>query len=523
MKNYLNICAVICIGVLMTACSKNDQEKELESPSVSFLLSVGGNTSADGPRRITTNGATMQTAFTVNDEAGVFAVRGGEIMPRVNNLKLTYNQNGVWVPAAMVPYSEEYNDAIFYAYYPYSDTVTIDLTQDDVFTSVIADFQPSSDQSSAALFGKADLMTTGACRLGNLHSVSLPMEHRMALATIELPNVSYVFTNPGVEPYILVSPENVQFKLETGGGLNPYFNEATQTYQLILKPEMQDKLIVSYENAGEELEEEIDQIANIWAGEYARFVIGGGASVTTMTLQIGDYLLSDGTLLSKDDAQAVEANKSKIVAVVYALGTTEGIQSAKPACKHAMALALTEQRKQWGTVASTTAEQNAAGWKTWYTAYGLNDLGTDKNTNIDLGMLVAQGYENTAAWAAVPVGLEIGGLQVDVHSVFAATYADWTTAHPAPAVTTGWFIPSLRDWMNIRMASTSLSASLTAADAADLLWNAHEQSEKLYYWSSNLRGAAAMWCYTGFGSTAAELIQASGNRDSRYYRFAIAF
>lgn len=521
MKNYFNLCLALCAAFVITACS--NQENTPEPQGLTFQLSVGGNGSANGPRRIITNGVTMQTAFTVNDEAGVFAVRGGEIMPRVNNLKLTYNQNGVWVPAAMVPYSEEYDDAIFYAYYPYSDTVTIDLTKDDVFTSVIADFQPSSDQSTAALFGKADLMTTGACRLGTLHSVSLPMEHRMALATIELPNVSYVFTNPGVEPYILVSPENVQFKLETGGELNPYFDEATQTYQLILKPELQDKLIVSYENAGEAVKEEIDQISNIWAGEYARFVIGGGASVTTMTLQVGDYLLSDGTLLSKDDAQAVEANKSKIIAVVYALGTTDGIQAAKPACKHAMALALTEQRKQWGTVGSTTAEQNAAGWKTWYTAYGLNDLGTDKNTNIDLDMLVAQGYENTTAWAAVPVGLEIGGIQVDINSVFAATYADWKTAHPAPAVTTGWFIPSLRDWMNIRATSTSLTPSLTAVEATDLLWNAHEQSEKLYYWSSNLRGAAAMWCYTGFGSTAAELIQASGNKDSRYYRFAIAF
>ena len=79
------------------------------------------------------------------------------------------------------------------------------------------------------------------------------------------------------------------------------------------------------------------------------------------------------------------------------------------------------------------------------------------------------------------------------------------------------------DMTAVELAAAIKAGKTTAVEATDLLWNAHEQSEKLYYWSSNLRGAAAMWCYTGFGSTAAELIQASGNKDSRYYRFAIAF
>ena len=526
MKNYLNICAVICIGVLMTACSKNDQEKELKSPSLSFQLSIGGNGSANGPRRIVTNGATMQTAFTVNDEAGVFAVRGGEIMPRVNNLKLTYNQNGVWVPAAMVPYSEEYNDAIFYAYYPYSDTVTIDLTKDDVFTSVIADFQPSVDQSTAALFGKADLMTTGACRLGNLHSVSLPMEHRMALATIELPNVSYVFTNPDIEPYILVSPENVQFSLEEGGELKPYFDETTQAYQLILRPELQDKLVVSYENAGEAVKEEIDQIANIWSGEYARFVIGGGASVTTMTLQVGDYFLSDGNLLSKDASdEELAAAKPNIVGVVCSLGTTEAIAMAKASCTHACVIATAEQRAAWGTANTTSPEENAAGWRYWYRDRGFTlDIseagGVTKPEKIDQAMLVANGYENTLVWRTIPVGLEIGGYVVDMNSVFAATDEAYLLSHIAPTVTTEWYIPSLKEWQNIRANADAVSASLVRIGATLFQW---DNDSPQNYWSSNIRSAVVLWGYTGIGTASIDLFQTVNANMAANYRYMLAF
>lgn len=519
MKNYFNLCLALCAAFVITACS--NQENTPEPQGLSFQLSVGGNGSANGPRRIITNGVTMQTAFTVNDEAGVFAIRGGEIMPRVNNLKLTYNQNGVWVPAAMVPYSEEYNDAIFYAYYPYSDTVTIDLTKDDVFASVIADFQPSANQSTAALFGKADLMTTGACRLGTLHSVSLPMEHRMALATIELPNVSYVFTNPGVEPYILVSPENVQFKLETGGELNPYFDEATQTYQLILKPELQDKLIVSYENAGEAVKEEIDQISNIWAGEYARFVIGGGASVTTMTLQIGDYMLKDGTLLSKDatdDELAVA--KPNIIGVVSLLGTTDAIKADKSGCKHARIIALSEKYAAWGTKKEIKENEGLNdGWKTWYNNYGLPAIAKPSAESI-----VAQGYEYTKNWLTVPADLTYGGFSHNLVGYFKEEYGAFTTATPSPVVTTMWYVPSLKEWTDMKANEAAVSTSLLRIGATDFVWNDETKTkdQNRTYWSPEIRGTTTMFSFL-VNTSGVISYPAAYNNYQYNYRYMLAF
>lgn len=525
MKNYLTICIALCAALLTTACSKTNND-EPQPQQLRFQLSVGATSApANGPRRIATNGETMVTTFTVNDEAGVFAVRGGEILPQVNNLKLTYNQNGVWAPASVVPYSEEYEDAIFYAYYPYSDTVTIDLASADVFGQVIADFAPAADQSTAALFGQADLMTTDACRIGALHSVTLPMQHRMAMVTVELPNVSYIFTNEDIAPYVLVSPTNVKFMLEQGGELKPHFDDATLTYQLILKPELQDKLIVSYDNAGASEREEIDQIANIWAGEYARFVIDGGASVTTMTLQPGDYFLDDGTLLSKDATEdELNAVKSNIVGVVAYLGTTEAIAQAKSTCTHASVIATTEQRAAWGTVSSTSSDENAAGWRYWYRDKGFTtDIseadGISKPEQIDQSALVANGYENTLVWRSIPVGYELGGYVVDINSVFAATDEAYLTAHPTPAFTTAWYIPSLKEWLNIRANDQALSASLTRIGATDFQWKTSQQN----YWSSNIRTAAVFWGFTGIGSSSTELFKTINSKTAANYRYMLAF
>lgn len=519
MKNYFNLCLALCVAFVITACSQ--KENTPEPQCLSFQLTFSGqNSPTNGPRRIVTNGETMKTAFTLNDEAGVFAVRGGEIMPRVNNLKLTFNQNGVWVPASMVPYSEEYDDAIFYAYYPYSDTVTIDLTNDDVFHQVIADFQPAADQSTASLFGKADLLTTGACRLGALHSVTLPMEHRMALVNVELPNVSYVFTNADIEPYILVSPTNVKFALEAGGELKPFFDEATQTYMLILKPELQDKLIVSYENAGTPVSEELDQISNIWAGEYARFVIGGGASVTTMTLQVGDYMLKDGTLLSKDATDdELNAARTNIIGVVSLLGTTDAIKADKAGCKHARIIALSEKYAAWGTKKETTADENNAGWKTWYADYGLAAIATPSAESI-----VAQGYEYTKNWLTVPADLTYGAYTIDMVGTFKSEYETFTTVTPAPSVTTMWYIPSLKEWTDMKANEAAISASLLRIGATDFVWNDETKTkdQNRTYWSPEVRASTTFFGFLvqATGAIKYEVLYSSWSYN---YRYMLAF
>ena len=507
--------------ILLFAC-KSQNEPEQRQNVIAFSV-VQSNCAAHSPmRRVHTDGKTYTTTFTVGDKAGVFAVRDGKVLDQVNNLCLTLNSAGTWVPAHIVPYTDEFNGAQFYAYFPYQDKCTINPSAANPFGDVLAAHQPAADQSTDEAYAAADIMTSAASALDDNRAVRLNVQHRMALVSIQMPNRAYQFTNPELSTYVLAGADSIVFTLGDQQ-LIPYFDEQAQHYRFIVRPQSEQVLTISYSDNGTPHTAQITNLADVWAGEFANYAIDGGADITSHTLQVGDYLLRDGTLVSKDDAAAIAAHQADIVAVVYSVGTNPGITDLRPACSHGIAIALTEKKEKWGTIGSTTSEQNAAGWSNWFTQFGMAGLGTNTNTAIDLNSLVAVGYEYTMKWVSVPVDMEIGGLTADINSAFAATYAAWAEANPMPAVNTEWFSPSLRDWMNIREASEPVAASLTAISASDFLWNTHEQSEKQYYWSSNLRGAAAMWCYTGFGTTAGDLIQASGNKDSRFYRFAIAF
>ena len=510
---------VLACAMLMSC--QNEEPVSEPAKVLSFDIYTVSDASPSGMHRVSTNGTTLTTTFDTGDKAGVFAIKDGQILDNINNLCLTLSNSGVWEPAQTVIYDAAYESAVFYAYFPYSESVTFDPSQADPFSGMVSAHVPAADQSQAEQYNAADLMCSNACLIDELHAVRLPMQHRMALVNIELPNRSYTFTNEGIDPYVIVAPENVQFSLgETA--VKPFFDETTQSYLLIVRPQTSQVLNISYRNNGENKNAQITNLSEVQAGEYARYTIHGGADVRTHTLQVGDYLLADGGLLSKDaDNSEVAAAKASIVGVVFKLSTTESMQSLLPHCKHAVALSVKEGKAKWSTKGSTSSEENAAGWKTWWTAYGLAALSTDKAANIDLNELTEVGYEYTKAWLAVPSDLELGGFQVPVKDGFETYYTTWTEANPVAAVTTGWYVPSLRDWLNIKTQESALASSLARIDADAFAWT---DGSTVYYWSSNIRSAVAMWTFTGkeLSSSPDQLFHAD-TKDSRIYRFITAF
>lgn len=516
----LRLIPIFVAAVLLSGC-QNDDPAPQSSSALSFDVFQASSAANSGPRRVSTNGATMTTTFTAGDKAGVFAIKDGQIMEHVNNLCLTLSSQGVWMPQRTVIYTEDYESAVFYAYFPYSSTATIDPSKADPFADMIEAHEISADQSSSANYASADLMTTSACVINEVRAVRLPMEHKMSLVAIELPNRSYSFTNSDIDPYVIVAPTNVVFTLGDSEVL-PYFDEQTQSYMLIVQPETEEVLSISYDNAGETHTAEINNLADIWSGEFARFTIDGGVDLHTHTLQIGDYLLADGGLLSKDaDVSDIEAAKADIVGVVCKLTTTSGIQADFPNCKHAVVLSVKEGKGKWSTKGSTSSEENNAGWKTWWTAYGLAALSTDKAANIDISELTEVGYEYTQAWLAVEPDLSLGGYQVPVKDGFDEYYTTWTAANPLPAITSGWYVPSLRDWLNIKTAETAIAASLANVEGDAFAWS---DGSTVYYWSSNIRSAVAMWTFTGKDlSSATDQLFHADTKDSRIYRMLTAF
>jgi hypothetical protein len=498
--------ACLLMLTLMSACS---QEEEMSTISTSqdvlrFELFDGGIT------RAVTDGTTMSTTFELADKAGLYVVKNGQLLK--DNVQLTYNVNGFWEPSEVITATDELNGAQFYAYYPYSATATFDASSATPFAAMVAASAPSAKQGSKAEYQAADIMVSSAATIGQYNAVTLPLIHQKAMVCLELPNSSYIFDNPDMEPYVLAKAENAKFLLgETT--VTPYFDDASQSYRLIIEPGESKTLTTSFINNGEERSYEATNLAQIGRGQYAKYVIDGGALLVNMTLEVGDFYCADGRIIKKD----AETLPNNIVGVVVKTSTTEAIRSAGASWNHGVVVSISEVKAKWGNDKSTTSEQNNAGWKYWYRSYNLADQnGQTSAAKLDESIMAEEGYEVTKAWRAVPQPLEIGGITLDYTSIMNDTMDAWMESYPLPsAICSGWYIPSLGDWKTIESQKTILDTQLTHAGGSTISTD--------QYWSCNVRGAGSNWCYLMGKTALADRYKGVACNSSVKYRFMLAF
>ena len=458
----------------------------------------------------------LPVTFEIGDMAGLFVVKDGRILK--NNIALTYNVNGFWESEQPIEGESELEGAKYYAYYPYRETATFDVSSATPFGSMIAATTPSANQNYKADYEASNLMITTGITMGQYNSVSLSLKNQKAMVCIELPNVSYIFDNEGIAPYVMAKSENVKFTLN-GTTIHPYFDDATQSYRFIVEPNKSGTIKVTCSSNGVDYSYETPDLAQLGAGQYAKFVVGSGAQLIHTTLQVGDYYCADGRLVSKNTPAA--SLPENVVGVVFKVGTTEAIRSANSNWCHAVVVGLKEKRSKWGTNSSATSEQNAAGWRYWYREYGLADQGTTSAASLIEDNMAEEGYETTQAWRKVPEPLTIGGFSLDYTSEMNTIVNGWNTDIPVPnVICSGWYIPSLRDLQIMESQSSLLSQQLIAVGGTDLLWNKGSSDR---YWSCNVRGAGSNWCYVGGKTNLADRYKGVACNGNAYYRFLLAF
>lgn len=506
-----NIVFVLCSLLLLTAC-KDGNRSIADAPS----NKVSVRAQAPAMYAVANASNPVQTAFLPGDQLGLFAVRNGEVMASVNNLCLTRTENGLWQSETDIFYADSTRDAAFYAYFPYDASVSFDPDSDDPFAAYIQAFQPSADQSDESAFHTSDLMTSAAGQLTPQATLDIVLHHRMALVYIELPSTRYVFSNEGLAPYVQWSASSVAFQAEETN-IQAFYDAAELSYRFITKPGSVSQLDITYTNRSSEIKHaSITNISAIPAGQFAYYTVDNGKTEISTTLQIGDFFLKDGALLAKGSTP----NAAEVLGIVCQIGTNDSIAASNPSCTHALVLALDEAKAKWSTKGSTSSDENNAGWKTWWTAYGLADLGTTKADEIDQTALIPVGYEYTRAWLSVPIDLTIGGYTVPVKDGFQAYYDAYVAAHPLPNTTTIWFVPSLCEWLTIKAAESEIATSLNQVGAAPFAWTS---GSTVYYWSSNLRAATSMWTFTGKDSSSSADLFHADTKDSRIYRLVFAF
>lgn len=465
---------------------------------------------AAGMTRATENG--YSTEFTAGDACGLYIVRGGSMVQE--NVKLTATEQGgniVWQPDAGVTLTGGLPGDTYFLYYPYQadmeDKTDAAATTDDevFFAPLISGWQPAEDQSDYAKgYTASDLMTAqgDAESSGGTLKLSFPMTHRMALAVIEMPTVTYKFANTTggeITDYTMVIPLGFAYSdtkpCPMSDGTHRYLINPASTAPSITGTYAYDKM------------EFTATLSGITAGQYKTYK---PTNVIQHTLQVGDFLMADGTLVSKDET-LTEEQKANVAAIVFwspaetdptsrttpaNLADDKIMEADFPGCNHGLAVAVKKatyngnERMNWqNPYESVNDFQNSENFTHDRKSDFASIASTSGNTaNINRIL----GYQNTQVLLAYnKYCMDSGKGDYIVNP--AAAIEEFVTTTPAPAGSTGWFLPSVKELhilcykdvddvcnvYNVSYTQTRdmVNTSLTAAGGDNL--------EGIYYWSSS--------------------------------------
>ena len=487
-RNILHILwAAAVIPLALASCRQEVVPGETDgSDAQPFLITVtdgGYAAEATDGSRATENGYT--TTFTAGDRCGLYIVRGTEIV--YNNICLTATDGTdgslIWqTPAGTDLYGGVANERYF-LYYPYQEdmegnvTVT-DVTTDDAafFAPLISDWQPKADQSDYADYTASDLMTaagTASYADGKL-SLSFPMAHRMAMAVIEMPETVYKFSNtPAVPDYTITlsadfSSENKPCLMSDG------------SYRYLVNPEVPgDNVILagSYDNGNKEFTI-VPSVAT--DGEYKTYKVDGAPIIEiSHTLQAGDFYLKDGTLLSKG-AVLTDAQKAACAGIVFWVGdataTDPALKRDFPQCTHGLVVSLKETLSAWQNSFASTTIQSWAETQEFYTQGGYYALNKGVSSGAESSGDI-QGYNNTQILKAYNGK---GSYPVTI----LGTITEGVTLPEDK--TSGWYLPSPREMVELYSAKEAVNPSLTASGS-------DKQLSSSYYWSSGEYSGYNAW------------------------------
>lgn len=172
MKMYFKSLILVLTGALaMTACS-NEMEDQLSGgnggQAVKFTVGI------ENLSRTTIADGTLKTDFANGDEIGIFAYNGENVV--FSNVKYTYNASkSEWNSDKAI--TSDGTKLSYYAYYPYSESVT-----DPSAINVTV----NSDQATNG-FSKDDVLTAqNTTAEAGATSVSLTFAHAMAMVQVSL-------------------------------------------------------------------------------------------------------------------------------------------------------------------------------------------------------------------------------------------------------------------------------------------------------------------------------------------------
>ncbi|MBO5204583.1 MAG: hypothetical protein J6B47_01330 [Prevotella sp.] len=487
--------------VLLTACSQDDETSTATPPQnngkpLTFTITDGGFSTGgnSGTRAVEEDN---KTNFTAGDACGLYIVRNGKV--RSANVKLTATQSGesiVWT-TMNEEVTGETTDS-YYMYYPYQEDMTDKVSVTDgaddkaFFENLISGWEVKADQSEYANYTASDLMTAQGVPTESDGTIALTFStvHRMALAVIEMPKITYHFTNtsPEISDYIIPNPETVTVTFSET--TKPWqVEEGIYIYRYIINPDKASAITGNY--TSDATTKKVtrnftilsEKLKAVTAGKGKKFKIDGGIREISHNLQVGDYLCKDGTLISKETT-LTDDQKKTVVAIVFYAGHNDNDETDYEPTE-------IRQKKCHGyAVALKNADNKGFNTFIWGKT---GEIGCYVNDNYSKPENDWNGYKYFFKFLQAASN----GLEKDYPAAYNATNYNNTVS--SPITCTCWFLPSIGQLKTICVNRKEIFKNLGSNNWSSVLyWSSSEcynsptNEALLYYGSGDDNNASYM-------------------------------
>ena len=444
--------SLACALILMLAACTSDALDELppvgtdpDARPLTITVSDGGMY-ATGQTRAQERG--YRTAFTEGDRIGLYVVKDGTL--EVKNLCLTL-QGGKWTLPAGTSQLLYSPDRSYHAYYPYQDdrdlNDRVSPGDEDFFKVVVYAWPVENNQNTYAQYTASDLMT--ARGVYSNHTLSFAMEHRMSLLILQVPATKYTYTEKIDGREISKS----YYRYTAVISENSYWQENPCTARLLVNtksPKILDPGPYEYYYKGnrETFNFKYSQL-NLQPGKYTVHKVGDNEAGKEefRSLAAGDYYMQDGSILPGDEISKLSRDERKsCLGVVFWVGEIEGIHWTQtgrlegdrllmrdhPECVHGMVVAMHDASQEVKWAIGKGAAESTYAW-----AKSFNDFTPGEQADweeirkSDLYF----GYYRFRLMALY------GSRHDDTTFPARNAIATYANSHPAPAGSSGWFLP----------------------------------------------------------------------------------
>lgn len=438
MKNKLKYTFLLPLLAFAACSNEDDALPAAAQPGTALEITVrAGDFAEDGTpgTRATDSGET--TTFENGDRIGIIILDASNRI-LADNIPYRYN-NGTWSFDSGNGEGKSrcyyYKNATYIAYFPYSKEADGVSTTDGLRNK----FKPLPDQHTEDAYRASDLMTAYGSLSGK--NLSVTLTHAYASVSLAL-KAKYSQLDDGKNTACTTSysPEISDVNLTIGDDVYIAYRAEDGSYRCIFPVGITPGEIRCFYTIDSKIYGNQIEISGIVANTRYTSEPEIEATYSLGDARVGDFYCkrddNDGYLIPGDAASLTATQKKACVGVVFWLGDATAkdktLKADHSGCTHGLVVALKD-----ATDGTTTWQNPYTSVQTWLNNTGF--LSVASNTGASDPLNNIQGYNNTKAIEAFNDAYSSNVVQA------VQTVVDYRNAVSAPATSSGWYLPSVKE------------------------------------------------------------------------------